>query len=244
MLHFDFKFHLLRMKNFDFAWQLLLDPTAAFQSLKEKPHFWFPLLTLTIGTVAIFVWFYAVVDFDWMTAQIMASNPEFEKMSAAQRAQTTAFMTKSVMMWGAIIGGAVTLPAMRLLEAIYFLLISKTTSASLSLKQWFALACWTGFPAVLVLVLMGVSIAIRSNAQMTPDMMSMLSLNELIFHAPMGNKWFTLLTTLTVLNPYIWWLTIVGVKVFTARSMTYCAVIVMTPYVLVYVGWVLFITLF
>jgi len=79
---------------------------------------------------------------------------------------------------------------------------------------------------------------------MTPDAMSMLSLNELFFHVPMGHKWHSLLTSLTILNPYIWWLTIVGVKIFSARSTIYATVIVLVPLVVIYSGWALFAVLF
>jgi hypothetical protein len=232
------------MKNLEFAWQLIVNPTAAFQSLKSKPHFWFPLLTISIISAAIFAWFYAVVDFDWLREQIVSSNPQFEKMSEAQRAKATAMIPKAVMMWSSIIGALVVLPVMRFLEAVYYLLIGKMTRVEVSLKQWFSLACWSGFPAIIALVLMGVALMMRSNAQMTPDAMSMLSLNELFFHVPMGHKWHSLLTSITILNPYIWWLTVVGVKVFSARSMTYAAVVVLVPLAAIYAGWALFAALF
>jgi hypothetical protein len=232
------------MKNLEFAWQLIISPSAAFQSLKEKPHFWFPLLIISIMSAAMLAWFYAVVDFDWLREQIVSSNPQFEKMSEAQRAKATAMIPKAVMMWSSIIGALVVLPVMRFLEAVYYLLIGKMPRVEVSLKQWFSLACWSGFPAIIALALMAVALIMRSNAQMTPDAMSMLSLNELFFHVPMGHKWHSLLTSVTILNPYIWWLTIVGVKVFSARSMTYAAVVVLVPLTVIYAGWALFAVLF
>lgn len=232
------------MKNLEFAWQLIVNPSAAFQSLKDKPHFWFPLLTISIVSAAMLAWFYTVVDLDWLREQIVSSNPQFEKMSEAQRTKAVAMIPKAVMMWSSIIGALVVLPVMRFIEAVYYLLIGKMTRVEVALKQWFSLACWSGFPAILVLALMGVAIVMRSNAQMTPDAMSMLSLNELFFHVPMGHKWHSLLTSITILNPYIWWLTIVGVKVFSSRSMTYAAVVVLVPLTVIYAGWALFAVLF
>ncbi len=232
------------MKNLEFAWQLIINPNAAFQSLKEKPHFWFPLVTISIISAAMLAWFYAVVDFDWLREQIVSSNPQFEKMSEAQRSKAVALIPKGVMMWSSIIGALVVLPVMRFLEAVYYLLIGKMTRVEVSLKQWFSLACWSGFPVILTMILMAVAIMMRSNAQMTPDAMSMLSLNELFFHVPMGHKWHSLLSSITILHPYIWWLTIIGVKVFSARSMTYATMVVLVPLVVIYSGWALFAVLF
>jgi Yip1 domain len=232
------------MKNLEFAWQLIINPSIAFQSLKEKPNFWFPLLTISIISGAMLAWFYAVVDFDWLREQIVSSNPQFEKMSEAQRAKAVTMIPKGVMMWSSIIGALVVLPVIRFLEAVYYFLIGKMTRVEVGLDQWFSLACWSGFPAIIALLLMGVAIVIRSSAQMTPDAISMLSLNELFFHVPMGHKWHSLLSSLTIVNPYIWWLTIVGVKVFSARSMTYAAVVVLVPLTVIYASWALFASLF
>jgi Yip1 domain len=231
------------MKNLEFAWQLILNPSAAFQSLKEKPSFWFPLVVLSLSTAAVLFWFYSVVDFAWLRDQILASGAQFEKMSEAQRAQASGMISQKTMMLSSIIGAIVIVPVIRFIEAIYYLLVGKMTRVEGSLKQWFALACWSGFPAVLAVVLMAVSILLRGNGQMTPDAMSMLSLNELFFHVPMGSKWHGLLSSITILNPYIWWLTIVGVKVFSGRSMLYGVMVVMVPLALIYGGWALFASL-
>jgi hypothetical protein len=228
------------MKNIEFAWQLIVSPQAAFQLLKEKPHFWFPLLTISILSAVMLGWFYGVVDFDWMREQMLSSNPDMAKLSEAQRAKAMDMMPKGVMLWSSIIGAIVGVPVVRFLEAVYYLLVGKMTRVEGTIKQWFALACWSGFPTILVLLLMAVALIIRSNAQMMPDALSMLSLNELLFHMPMGHKWHSLLTSLTVLNPYLWWLTVIGVKVYSGRSTLYATLVVMVPLVLIYGGWALF----
>ncbi len=232
------------MKILEFSWQLILNPTTAFQSLKEKPSFWFPLIVISVLTAATFVWFYSIVDFAWLRDQILSSGSQYEKMTAAQREQASGMVSKNVMMWSTVIGAVVALPIFRLLEALYYLLVGKLTRLEVTFKQWFALACWSGFPAILAVALMWVVILLRTNGQITPDALSILSLNELIFHVPLGHKWHSLLSSVTILNPYVWWLTIVGVKVFTQRSTTYSAVMVIMPLVLIYAGWATFTHLF
>jgi hypothetical protein len=232
------------MNSLQFAWKLILEPTAAFQSLKEKPHFWFPLILVVVLTALGITWYYAVVDFDWLREQVIASNPRTAGMSEAERARAGQFMTKSVLMWGALIGTVLMIPVLRLLEAIYYLLVGKATRVEGSLKQWIAVACWSGFPAVLIGLLMLLSILLRSSAQMSPDAINPLSLNELLLHLPLGHRFQSLASGITVLSPYMWWLTIVGVKVMSGRSMLYSSMVVLVPLVLIYGGWAAFASLF
>ncbi|MCA3017989.1 MAG: YIP1 family protein [Rhodocyclaceae bacterium] len=232
------------MKKLEFAWQLLLNPATAFQALKEKPNFWFPLIVISVLTAATFVWFYSIVDFPWLRDQILSNGSQYEKMTAAQREQASGMLSKNMMMWSTVIGAVVVLPIVRLLEALYYLFIGKLTRLEVNFKQWFALTCWSGFPAILAVALMWVVILLRSDGRITPDALSILSLNELIFHVPLGHKWHGLLTSVTILNPYVWWLTVVGVKVFSQRSTTYSAVVVIVPLALIYAVWATFTHLF
>jgi hypothetical protein len=67
--------------------------------------------------------------------------------------------------------------------------------------------------------------------------LAVLSLNELFFHVPFGGKGHTLLTTLTILHPWMWWLTALGVRVWTGRSWTFSALFALLPVVVGYGAW-------
>jgi hypothetical protein len=230
------------MQSLKFAWQLIINPVAAFESLKQKPNFFFPLLTISVSSALVFFWFYSVVDFDWLRDQMLLAATQGKEISAAEQKQMSGFMSKNTLMWSSVFSALLVLPIIRMIEATYYLLIGKMTRAGASVettfKQWFSMACWAGFPSILAVVLMALAILVRRDGQLSPDALSLLSLNELFFHTPATSKWHSLLTSLTILNPYIWWLSIVGVHVFSKRSMVYAAVVVMTPLVLIYGGWI------
>ncbi len=45
------------MKSSELAWAILTSPSNAFVELQARPRFWFPLLTMLLGVVALIVWY-------------------------------------------------------------------------------------------------------------------------------------------------------------------------------------------
>ena len=229
------------MKNLEIALQLVTEPKAAFESLKAAPRFWFPLLTMVLSTILIFAWYFNIVDFAWLRDHMLNSIPNAEQMTEAQRTRAGAFITKNSLMWSTLMGAAIGLPVVRLIEGIYYLLTGMMTKVQgLTFKQWFSLACWTGLPAIISLIPMMILLFMRSNGQIGMESLSILSLNELFFHIPAGQKWQSLLSGITILQPWIWWLSYVGVKVFTGRGTAYCVLVVAIPFTLIYGCWAAF----
>ena len=54
------------MNDLAVATSLATSPFSAFAELRERPRFWFPLLVVVLSSVGIVVWYYGVVDIDWM----------------------------------------------------------------------------------------------------------------------------------------------------------------------------------
>jgi hypothetical protein len=75
--------------------------------------------------------------------------------------------------------------------------------------------------------------------QVAYEEVSVLSLNELFFNKSVTDKGFTLLSSLTLIHPWAWWLTVVGVRVWSGRSWQFSSVFALAPIVLVYGGWAL-----
>ena len=47
------------MNNLDLSVALATAPSSAFDELRERPRFWFPLLLLIASTVALIYWYYS-----------------------------------------------------------------------------------------------------------------------------------------------------------------------------------------
>jgi hypothetical protein len=228
-----------RMNNMEMTTALVTSPSAAFADLKEKPKFWFPLLAVLLSTVAVLVWYYNFVDFDWLIDRMMSADTRTQQMPEDQRAQAMAMMKPGFIMWSSVISVLVFVTAARALEALYFSLAGNITNVRHSYKQWFALSCWTALPHLIGALGMVAFLLTSSTNQISNEELQLLSLNELIFHVPLGGKGYVLLSSLTILHPWAWWLTVVGVRVWTQRSWLFSTVFALLPSIVVYGVWAL-----
>ena len=71
-------------------------------------------------------------------------------------------------------------------------------------------------------------------------MLQPLSLNELLFHLPMGSPGQQLLDSLSIPSLLTWILAIIGVHAWSQRSWMFSAIVVLIPLVLFYGIWAIF----
>ncbi|MBL8265029.1 YIP1 family protein [Steroidobacter sp.] len=224
------------MKNTELAWAILTSPGSAFIELQERPRFWFPLLATVFGAVALIAWYYSIVDLRWLMEQILSVGGAAQ-MPEEQRAQAVAATSRGFMLGSSVVGGAVAIVAFKLLEAVYYSLAGKITNVEKSFRHWLTLAAWTGLPSLLgVLASAAVLLAADTN-QLGTGELAVLSLNELFFHTPLGGKGNTLLSALTLLHPWMWGLSVLGVRVWTGRSWAFSAIFALLPVVVGYGIW-------
>jgi hypothetical protein len=228
------------MTNLNLIVLLATQPRRAFEELDARPRILFPLLLGLLTTVGLLLWYYAVVDIDWLIDQSLTSSPRAAAMTEAQRAQAAAFLSRRVLMWSSVGGGIVLVLLMRTLEAAYFMLVGKVTNVQRSFKHWFALAWWTSLPLLLTLVPTVLLMLLRHSDQFAADVLQPLSLNALFFNRGMGASGYTLLTTLTLLHPLAWLLSVIGLKTWSGRSWPYSALVVLLPIVICYGCWAFF----
>lgn len=227
------------MNNIQLAFAMLVDPRAAFLSLRDKPNFWFPLLLIAIGTAASLVWYFNVVDFAWLTDQLQNADPRAAEMSAEKRAESAAGMSKDVMMWMSLTFMLIGLPMARIAESIYYSFAARLTNFTQSFRHWLALACWSSLPLALAIVLAAIFLVMHPSGQVTQEQLNVLSLNELFFDLRPDEPGYTLLSTLTVLHPWAWWLAAYGIRVWSGRSWAFSLGLSLLPWVLFYGIWAL-----
>ncbi len=168
---------------------------------------------------------------------ILSGTRGAAQMSEEQRAKAVEAASRSFMLGSSVIGAGVVIVARILLEALYYSLAGKVTNVERSFRHWLALAAWTAWPALLgVLASAAVLLAADTN-QLGLNDLAVLSLNELFFHVPMGDKGNTLLTTLTLLHPWMWWLSALGVRIWTGRSWVFSVIFALLPVALGYGIW-------
>ncbi|HMN45915.1 MAG TPA: YIP1 family protein [Povalibacter sp.] len=224
------------MNNMELAGALVTAPAKAFENLKEKPRFLFPLLVIVLSTVAVMFWYYRIVDFDWLVDRMLSANP---RMNEQQREAAMKMMSPGIIMWSSLISVVVVLVVARVVETLYYLLAGNVTNVRHTFLQWLSLSCWTALPHVIGTLSMAVFLLTSGSNQISNEELNLLSLNELLFHIPAGGKGYVLLSSLTLLHPWVWWLTVVGVRTWTGRSWLFSSLFALTPIVLLYGGWAL-----
>ena len=228
------------MNNFALAGTLATAPSSAFVELRERPKFWFPLLLLMLSTVAIAYWYYSVVDIEWLRDAMFSSNPDLQKLPEAEREARMAMVSRNALQANSVIGGIFILPVFFLLWALYLLLSAKVTRLPQGFKHWFAFGCWTALPLMLSTVVAVIFLIMSDTTQMSPSVMQPLSINELVFHRPMGSPGYSFLESLSIPGVLSWILMIIGVRVWSQRSWAFSATFILLPVVVLYGIWAAF----
>lgn len=228
------------MNNLEISVALATAPSSAFNELRERPRFWFPLLVLVVSTVALTYWYYSIVDIEWFKDVIFSSNPDIQKLPDEQRAASMGMLTRTTLMWSSVIGGVFGLPLVFLVLALYLLLAAKVTRLPLGFKHWYSFSCWTAMPMLISTVVAAIFLAMSDNGQVSPSVMQPLSINQLLLHRPPGSPGHSLIESLNIPSFLSWALMIIGVKVWSQRSWMFSTIFIALPIVLIYGVWAFF----
>jgi hypothetical protein len=213
--------------------QIFYEPATAFASIKEQPRSWVPLLAMIVLTAGVMYWYLATVDFAWLVNRMIESNPG---TTAEGRAMMEKTLTKNVMMGTTLGSVAIMTPVMCALTALYFVIASKFIGSDIKFGKWFAFSAWAKLPALLTLPLMALQI-LSGKGQVAMEQLNMMSLNFLVFQLPQSHKWATFLTSLDLTTIWTTAITVIGLRVWTGRSMSTCVTVGVLPVVLVYGLW-------
>jgi hypothetical protein len=228
------------MNNVALSLALATNPSIAFEELRARPRFWFPLLVVIAATIAVVFWYYSVVDIEWLKDAMYGNHPDFQKMTEAERAKALGVLSRNTLRLGSVISIAVVLPLVFLVLALYLWLAAKVTGLSQGFRHWFALNCWTALPMLLSTVVSAVLLLLSDTPQVSPSVLQPLSLNELLLHRPAGSPGHTLISSLNIPSILSWILMIIGVRTWSQRSWTFSTAFILLPGVVIYGIWAFF----
>lgn len=228
------------MNNLALSVALATAPSAAFNELRERPRFWFPLLLLVASTAIMSWWYYSIVDIEWFKDAMFSNDPNVQKLGEAERAAAMSMLTRTTLLWSSVVGAVFALPIVLLLWAVYLLLAAKVTKLPQGFKHWFALTCWTMLPMLLSAVVGAIFLILSDTAQVSPSVLQPLSVNELLLHRPMGSPGYSLFESLSIPLVLSTILMIIGVRVWSERSWLFSAVFILLPTVVLYGIWAFF----
>jgi hypothetical protein len=223
------------MNNISLAGLFVTSPSAAYSELDQRPRFLFPLIALALATAIVTTWYYVIVDFEWFKDYIFSANNRVQEMPAAEREKMMSVMSLKIIAGSGVISAVLGLPMIFAIQAAYFLLAGKVTNVQKSFMHWFALVCWSNVPTFIgLLAAVGMLLTEGSGAQIGPEALQVLSLNDMFFHTKMGDPGFRLYSSLTIFSLWGWGLAIYGVRQWSNRSWLFSSMFVLLPFIVIY----------
>jgi hypothetical protein len=224
------------VNNIEVARLLITSPTRAFAGLKQTPVFGLPMCLILIGAVWVTGWYYSRVDIAWFQDQVAALS----RLPAAQRQQLVAANIRPVLLWSSVITTPIALLLLATIAATYFLIAGKLTDVRYSFKHWFAFNWWAGSPQIIASIVSLLILSLSSTTQLPPSALQPLSLNELVFHRPMGSPGYSLLSGFGLVQVATAWLGYIGIRAWSGRSVAFSLALAVLPGVLIYGIWAMF----
>lgn len=198
---------------------------------------WWPLLVTLTAMIAVFVYYYTWVDFDWLVEELIRQNvgPGGDPAAAEQM---RGFMSPGMQIGMTVVGIVVVTFIIYAIQSAYFHLVNKVTgNTELGYGHWFAFSAWTGFVGVFNALAVLVVILLADNNQLGPEALAPLSMNALFIHAEPGTSWATWGQSLTLVHFWMLGLMTIGFARWTNSSMAKSAVIAITPWALIFGIW-------
>ncbi|MGB9430089.1 MAG: YIP1 family protein [Gammaproteobacteria bacterium] len=216
---------------------IFVEPKKALQDI--RPHggwAWYPLVITLILTTAMSAWYFSTVDISWLADQTLA--PLASKYSSDQLDAMRGGFTRNRFLFGATVGGTIVILFIYLLQALYFFLVSKLGGfEEQSYGKWFSFTVWTSFPMVLSTIATGIAYLFASH-QTSYYALDVTSLNTLLFHLPMSHPLMGVAASVRLTWFWTLALMVLGFALWTRKSLGKSALIVLIPWVLIYVLWI------
>ena len=216
---------------------IVASPGKALDEIKKHTAWlWWPLLISMVLSSAVFAYYYAWVDFEWLIGETLRQIPAEDR--AASEEAVRGFMTPQTNMITTVVAIVVMTFVIYLVEAIYFHLANKvTTGADIGFGQWFSFAAWTAFVGVFASIAALITMLVADSNQITAESLQVLSMNNLLIHASPGDPWFRWGSSLTLINLWMLVLMSIGYARWTGASTVKSAIIACLPWALIFGIW-------
>ncbi len=221
---------------------IFVAPSTGMMQAKERFSVLFPFFVMMILTGTAFYFYFSNVDYNWYVdymVEVTAGDKSKAEQDATRDAMSMMSQGVTAVVYG--IGSMVSIAIVFLLHATYFLIVSKVNGDGFEFKQWFSFVAWASMPGLLAILAMFAMIFTSENMQIAPEAINPLSLNELFFGLEPSKGMGKLLSSLHL--PQFWSMAVmvIGYKAWTNKSMMSSALVVLMPFVVIYLAWLLFI---
>ncbi|MEZ8132651.1 MAG: hypothetical protein ACI8WL_000277 [Polaribacter sp.] len=219
---------------------ILTSPRDTFDAIKDKKGWsWAPFGLVVVSTIALFLYYFSVVDFEWMLDQMLEQMAVQNEMSAEQLQATQEFMTKTSMTWSTLLGGAIGIIVINAFMAVYLNLITKVYSPNeMTFTAWYGFSWWTSMPFVISSLLAALVIMFSSAGMVSLDDLSPTSLG---FLADRSSPWFGFFGGINLFSFWSIALGTIGLSSWLGLAAKKAFIIAVAPSLVIYGCWALYI---
>ncbi|MDC8831602.1 YIP1 family protein [Alteromonas gilva] len=215
---------------------IFVKPNSVFKALNEKSNWsWIPFFIVIAMSLLPAYLFINFVDFEWYKNILIDS--QYGDVSPAEQDMVRAQMAKSSVMTFMMIGGIFGPIIINAVLALYLHLTTKSDEENLNgYTDWYGFTWWVGMPIVISSLIAIVLIAMSSDHQILPTIISPLSVAYL-FNVDMASDWFAFAQSLRIDSLWTIYLITVGISQWTRFSTQKSATIAVAPFAVIWVVW-------
>ncbi|HAZ79013.1 MAG TPA: hypothetical protein DCX08_03690 [Porticoccaceae bacterium] len=220
---------------------ILTTPTETFALIKEKKHWsWAPFGLLIGTTTTLFLYYFSVVDFDWMVNKMLEKIAIENNMSQQELEITAEYMTKNSMLLSTLIGGVIGIFSVNAITALFYYLVSKAYSTTvMTYRMWLGFSWWTSMPGVVSVLLSMLVIMFSMEGLVTFEDLSPTSFG---FLSNSSSPWFNLMNSLDLFSLWSIGLAALGLSNWLNLTFKQSSLIALTPTFIVYLIWALYVS--
>lgn len=216
---------------------IFVDPRNALDDIRKQPSSLMPLLLVVALTAALWLAYYARVDFDWLIDQTLSASGS---LSAKQMEQARAAVSIGLMRWSSVISACVVIVAINFIGALYFFIVGRIQGARESFGAWFAFGAWTNMPMVFALIVATCQVFMMPRQTLPTDIM-LTHIDPLLFHLPLSNRWQKLASSFDLINIWCFTLVALGWKQWVKQSWVVSSLVAIFPTAALYGCWALYV---
>jgi hypothetical protein len=219
---------------------ILTSPQETFDTLKSKKGWsWAPFLLVIVTTVALFLYYFTAVDFEWMIDQMLEQMAAQNDMSSDQLQATQDYMSKTSMTWSTTLGSAIGIVVINAIMAVYYYLATKVSSPNeLTYGAWYGFSWWVSMPLVVSSLLAALVVAFSSGGMVSLEDLSPTSLG---FLAESSSVWYSFFNSLNAFSLWTIALGAIGLSSWLEIPSKKAFIIAAAPSLVIYAIWALYI---
>ena len=217
---------------------IFVDPKKALQDILPHSRWaWYPLIIAILVSVAFTAWYFSTVDIGWFANQTLASLSG--KYSSEQLETMRQGFTRARFLTFGVLGSSLGLMIILLLQALYLFFVAKIGGYEpQTYGKWLSFSIWTSFPNVLATLAAAIAY-LFSSAQTSYYTVDVTSLNTLLFRLPLSHPLAAVAASVHLTTFWTLGLMIVGLSLWSKKSLGRSSLIVLAPWVVIYALWII-----